>query len=180
MPPHNSSSRDNPPTATAALTAFPCRCQLPTATAATSTRSPRPAPPSPPTGVALPSGCRDGACISFEKQHKKAKHEPTISQQVGEGRVRLWKREHEAAARRDKLHSASGEAVVASMGGERVVGKWVSQLAAMKERGERAADGILSHWWRLHWQGAALRWVSRQRQGAAQRRAAQQWRGAGG
>ena len=64
-------------------------------------------------------------------------NEPTISQQVGEVRVRPWKRE--AAARRDKRHSASGEAVVAWMGRERVVGKWVSQSAATKERGGEAS-----------------------------------------
>ena len=64
---------------------------------------------------------------------KKAKHEPSISQQVGEGGVRSWK--HKGAAQRDKRHSASGEAVVALIGGERVVGKWVSRLVAMKERG---------------------------------------------
>jgi hypothetical protein len=98
---------------------------------------PTPRAPPPPTGAALPSRCRDGVCIYFEKQHKKAKNEPTISQQVGEVRVRPWKRE--AAARRDKRHSASGEAVVAWMGRERVVGKWVSQSAATKERGGEAS-----------------------------------------
>jgi len=80
--------------------------------------------------------CRDGVCISFEKQHKKAKNEPTISQQVGEGRVRPWKRE--AAAQRDKRHAASGEAVVASMVGERGVGKWASKSAATKEKAGEA------------------------------------------
>jgi hypothetical protein len=49
------------------------------------------------------------------------------------GRFRPWKRE--AVAERDKRHSASGEAVLVSMGGEGVVGKWATPSAVTKERG---------------------------------------------
>ncbi len=65
---------------------------------------------------------------------------------MGGGRVRPWKQE--AVAERNKWHSVSGEAVVALMGGEGVVGKWASRSAVTKERGgggrlvaNRASDG---------------------------------------
>ncbi len=57
------------------------------------------------------------------------------------GRFRPWKQE--AVAECNKRHSASGEAVVALMGREGVVGKWASRLAVTKERGEEGG------WWQI-------------------------------